>query len=147
MEQEGGHTMNNYHHSDEWSGGVWLTAGDKAAVIFVGTKGAGDCWYGNQDGPCMNCDDRGWWSTRFVGQIIFYDPSDLAKVASGEMQPYEPQPYLAMNIDQYLYSITSTQQKYHLGACAFDRDNGLLYILEFRADDDKPLVHVWKVGQ
>lgn len=147
MEQEGGNTMNNYHHSDEWSGGVWLTAGDKAAVIFVGTKGAGDCWYGNQNGPCMNCDDRGWWSTRFVGQIIFYDPSDLAKVASGQMQPYEPQPYLAMNIDQHLYNITSTQQKHHLGACAFDRDNGMLYILEFRADDDKPLVHIWKVNQ
>lgn len=27
----GGHTMNNYHQSDEWSGGTWLTSKDKSA--------------------------------------------------------------------------------------------------------------------
>ncbi|MEA3397625.1 MAG: hypothetical protein U9R05_09215, partial [Chloroflexota bacterium] len=60
---ENGATINGYHHSDEWTGGVWLTAGGKSAVIFVGTKGRGDCWYGNPAGPCLDCEDRGWWST------------------------------------------------------------------------------------
>jgi len=36
-------TMDDYHHSDEWSGGAWVTAGDKSAVIFVGTKGTSNC--------------------------------------------------------------------------------------------------------
>jgi len=78
---EGGATLNGYHHSDEWTGAAWLTADDKSAVIFVGNKGQGDCWYGNPDGPCLECDERGWWSTTFEGQIIFYDPNDLADVA------------------------------------------------------------------
>jgi len=52
------HPLDNYHHSDEWSGTAWITAGKKSAVIFVGTKGFGDCWYGNPDGPCLDCEDR-----------------------------------------------------------------------------------------
>jgi hypothetical protein len=139
------HTMNNYQHSDEWSGGAWLTASGKSAVVFVGTKGQGDCWYGNPAGPCLECENRGWWSTSFEGQIIFYDPADLAAVARGEMAPYEPQPYATLAIDQYLYHIESSQQWYHVGAASFDRQRGLLYVFEPTADDDKSLVHVWRV--
>ena len=85
--------LNNYQHSDEWSGGGWLTAGGKSAVIFVGTKGTGDCWYGCADGRVWEppyppeCPERGWWSTGFVGQIIFYDPADLAVVGRGKWKP------------------------------------------------------------
>jgi hypothetical protein len=139
-------TLDNYQHSDEWSGGAWLTAGDKSAVIFVGTKGQGDCWYGNPDGPCLDCENRGWWSDSFVGQILFYDPADLAAVARGEMGPEGPQPYATLDIDQYLYHIESSQQKSHVGAASFDRERGLLYVFEPLADGDKSLVHVWQVA-
>jgi hypothetical protein len=139
------HTMDNYHHSDEWSGAVWLTTGSKSAVVFVGTKGTGNCWYGNENGPCLECDNRGWWSTGFVGQFIFYDPDDLAKVAAGTMETWEPQPYASLNIDQYLYNIASTQQWYHLGAACFDRARGYLYVFEPYVDEDKPIIHVWKL--
>lgn len=140
------HTMDNYHHSDEWSGAVWLTSGAKSAVVFVGTKGTGNCWYGDSSGPCLDCaGERGWWSDGFEGQFIFYDPDDLAGVASGAMQPHEPQPYATMNVDKHLYHISSTQQWYHLGAASFDRENGYLYVFEPFADDDKPIVHVWQV--
>ncbi len=142
---EPNYTMNNYHHSDEWSGAVWLTAGSKSAVVFVGTKGTGACWYGNENGSCLECDNRGWWSTGFEGQFIFYDPDDLAKVAAGTMEPWEPQPYASLNIDQYLYHIESTQQKYHLGAAGFDRTRGYLYVFEPYVDEDKPIIHVWKL--
>lgn len=142
-------TMNDYHHSDEWTGAAWLTTGAKSAVIFAGTKGQGDCWYGCADGtdtpPWPPDCDRGWWSASFVGQILFYDPADLAAVAGGEMESYEPQPYATLDIDAYLYHIESSQQKYHLGAASFDRARGLLYIFEPLADGDKSLVHVWRV--
>jgi hypothetical protein len=142
-------SLTNYHHSDEWSGAVWLTAGARSAVVFVGTKGQGDCWYGCADGtdepPWPPDCNRGWWSTSFVGQLLFYDPDDLAAVAQGTLEPSAPQPYATMDIDEYLYHIESTQQWHHLGAAAFDRDHGLLYISEPRADEDKPLVHVWRV--
>ena len=139
-------TLANYHHSDEWSGVAWITAGSKSAVIFVGTKGFGDCWYGNPDGPCLECENRGWWSDEFRGQIIFYDPLDLAQVASGSKPPWEPQPYASKNIDEYLFNMTSEQQKHHVNAACFDEINGLLYVFENRADSDKPLIHVWHVN-
>jgi hypothetical protein len=141
--------MDHYHHSDEWTGGAWLTAGSKAAVVFVGNKGVGDCWYGCADGtdepPWPPDCERGWWSTKIVGQFLFYDPADLAEVAQGMMEPEEPQPYATLHLDEVLYHVTSEQQKYHLGAAAFDRERGLLYVFEPFGDGDKPLVHVWRV--
>ncbi|GEM_PF-287592 len=150
----GSPTMNNYQHSDEWAGGAWLTAGNKAAVIFVGTKGTGDCWYGCSDGTVWpdeppfppDCPERGWWSTAFEGQILFYDPADLAAVARGDMETWEPQPYATLNVDQYLYHVESSQQKEHVGAASFDRQRGLLYVFEPLADGDKSLVHVWRIA-
>jgi len=139
----------DYHHSDEWTGATWLTAGDRSAMIFVGTKGLGNCWYGCADGtdepPWPDDCDRGWWSTSLIGQMLFYDPADLAAVARGEMATYGPQPYATLNVDDVLYHIASEQQKYHLGAAAFDRERGLLYVFEPFGDGDKPLVHVWRV--
>lgn len=143
------HTLNSYHHSDEWTGGAWLTAGDRAAVVFAGTKGTGECWYGCADGtnalPWPGDCDRGWWSTTFVGQMLFYDPADLAAVARGTLDPWAPQPYATLDIDDVLYHITSAQQKYHVGALAFDRAQGMLYLFEPFGDGDKPLIHVWQV--
>jgi hypothetical protein len=140
------HIMDKYHHSDEWSGVAWITAGSKSAVIFIGTKGFGDCWYGNPDGPCMDCENRGWWSDEFRGQIIFYDTYELAEVAAGLKQPWEPQPYAFMDIDHYLFNVTSIQQKHHVNACCFDFMHGLLYVFEHRADGDKPIIHVWRLN-
>ncbi|MCP4422814.1 MAG: hypothetical protein GY805_39900, partial [Chloroflexi bacterium] len=113
------------------------------------TKGQGDNWYGCADGadqpPWPDDCNRGWWSTSFVGQLIFYDPADLAAVADGSMESWQPQPYAALDIDEYLYHITSTQQWYHVGAMSFDRERGLLYLFEPHGDEDKPLVHVWQI--
>jgi hypothetical protein len=139
------HTMNNYHHSDEWSGVSWITSGLKSAVIFVGSKGFGNCWYGNPDGPCLDCENRGWWSGEFKGQIIFYDTDELADVAAGIKQPWEPQPYATMDIDRDLFNVASIQQKSHVNAACFDSIHRLLYVFENQADGEKPLVHVWKV--
>ncbi len=151
--EENSPAMNNYHDSDEWNGGAWLIAGDKSAVILVGTKGQGECWYGCSDGTVWpdeppfppECPERGWWSTGFVGQILFYNPADLAAVARGEMESSEPQPYATLEIDECLYHVESGQQKHHVGATAFDRERGLLYVFEPLADEDKSLVHVWRV--
>nr|MBN1229762.1 hypothetical protein [Anaerolineae bacterium] len=151
---EGSPTVTNYHHSDEWNGVAWMTAGDRAAVIFAGTKGVGDCWYGCSDGTVWeppypeSCgeDGRGWWSTGFTAQMIFYDPADLAAVALGDIEPWEPQPYAEMNLDDILFYFDHPQQNARIGAAAFDRNNGLLYLLELFGDGDKPLVHVWSIS-
>lgn len=151
LDPEPQHNLNGYAHSDEWNGGAWLTAGSNSAVIFVGNKGIGYTWYGCIDGqecpPDCDCGEtRGWWSDTIAGQIIFYDPTDLARVAQNTMLPNRPQPYAIMNLDPYLYHITSTRQKHHISAVAFDRPHGLLYIFEPFADGDKPIVHVWQLS-
>ncbi|MDX8551792.1 hypothetical protein KHC33_01230 [Methanospirillum sp. J.3.6.1-F.2.7.3] len=149
--------MEGFNNADEWSGGAWVTAGDKSAILFVGTKGRGNFWYGFSDGtvwpddppfppiPSPPHDERGWWAESFEGVIYFYDPGDLAQVAQGLLEPYEPQPYAELKVDQYLYHISSTQQKRHLGDVTYDRTRGNLYLTEFMGDGDNCLIHVWKI--
>jgi hypothetical protein len=108
---------------------------------------------GEGDGECISM--RGWWSNRFDAQLILYDPADLAKVASGEIEAWQPQPYTVIDIDEHLllsppeWEIqmvgSGEQRRYRIGDVAFDRANGLLYVLEQYADGARPLVHVWRV--
>ena len=100
-------------------------------------------------------DSRGWWSTNYEAQVLFYDPADLARVAARQMQPWEPQPYATLSLDSLLFNNpagiepdmlgTGPQRHYRIGEAAFDRQNGLLYILELFADGAKPVVHVWRI--
>ncbi len=151
--------MRGYTSADEWSGGAWLTAGDSAAVIFAGTKGRGNFWYGFSNGvvwpdeppfpdfPPAPHNERGWWAESFEGVLYFYRPDDLARVAAGTLAPHEPQPYAEMNLDPYLWHITEPWQKMHVGAVAFDRERGILYIAEPFADGDQPIIHVFALRE
>ena len=99
--------------------------------------------------PPWPYDERGWWSEDIEAQIIFYDPVDLAAVARGEMDPHEPQLYASMNIDEYLFDPgfdLERGKRYLIGAICFDSEHGFLYVFERMADEDeKSLVHVWKI--
>jgi hypothetical protein len=98
---------------------------------------------------------RGWWSNRFDAQFLLYDPADLARVANGQMESWEPQPYASVDIDEHLYLNPpegdlqtvgwGDQRRYRIGDVTFDRASGLLYVLELYADGPKPVVHVWRV--
>ena len=106
-----------------------------------------------EQGGCIS--ERGWWSTRFDAELIFYDPADLARVAAGVLEPWEPQPYAVLDIDERLYLNPSgldvemvgegDQRRYRIGDVSYDRANGLLYVLELHTDGAKPVVHVWRV--
>ncbi len=114
--------------------------------------------------PCPSTDftecsghtsERGWWSTHFDAQFILYNPADLAKVASGQIPTWQPQPYATLDIDNRLLLNpagveqaligTGDQRRYRVSEMAYDRKNGLLYLLEQFADDTRPIVHVWRV--
>lgn len=105
-------------------------------------------------GTCAS--NRGWWSSRFDAQIILYNPDDLAKVAAGTLESWQPQPYAVLDIDEHLFLSppewdvitvgSGDQRRFRIGDVAFDRENGLLYVLELYADGAKPVVHVWRVG-
>ncbi|MBN2392423.1 MAG: hypothetical protein JXR84_16960 [Anaerolineae bacterium] len=112
---------------------------------------AGCC---NEDaGTCVS--GRGWWSTRFDAQFILYDPAQLAQVAAGQLESWMPQPYAIIDLDEHLYLNPpewdvimlgwGDQRRNRIGAVAFDRAGGRLYVLELYADGGKPVVHVWQV--
>ncbi|SEH06065.1 hypothetical protein [Candidatus Venteria ishoeyi] len=100
-------------------------------------------------------DYRGWWSSRFSARFILYDPADLALVATGQKQSWEPQPYASLDIEEHLLLNpdgvetamlgTGPQRRLKIGDVAYDRNHGLLYVLELYADNSKPVVHVWKI--
>jgi hypothetical protein len=104
-------------------------------------------------GTCVS--NRGWWSTRFDAQFILYDTNDLARVAMGEMESWQPQPYATVDIDQYLYLVPpewdqvelgwGDQRRDRIGDVSFDGATGHLYVLELYADGAKPVVHVWRI--
>jgi hypothetical protein len=104
-------------------------------------------------GTCVSY--RGWWSSRFDAQFILYDPADLAQAAAGTIEPWEPQPYASVDIDEYLYLEPpewdvvnlgwDVQRRNRIGPAAYDRNSALLYVLEMSADGAKPVVHVWQV--
>lgn len=95
------------------------------------------------------------WSSASAARLVFYDPADLTRVARGEWQPHQPQPYASLDLDTRLFlpdpSVEpdmlgrGAQRRYRLGETAYDRARGHLFILEKFADGPKPVVHVWKV--
>jgi hypothetical protein len=108
------------------------------------------------DGAGAGPESRGWWASRFDAQLLFYDPADLAAVAAGTMQPYEPQPYATLDLDEHLflnatqpdvtvYIGTGNQRHTRLGEPTYDRANGLLYVPELFADDYRPVIHVFQL--
>lgn len=156
------HRMVGFSESDEWSGVAWITKPHRA-VVFVGTKAVGETWYGFADGtvyplgesddeeypevPAFPFDARGWWSSDIRAEAIFYDPEDLAAVARGELESWEPQPYARLDLTPYLFDPGYDHPRYKrylLGACCVDHGNQKLYVIERRADEEKSLVHVFR---
>jgi len=159
--------VTDYREADHWWGGAWLTAGDKAAVVFAGTKALGDEWYGFANGviwehdcaeqnpptcpevPDWPYDNRGFWADAYQAQLIFYDPAELVSVARGELDSWEPQPYEILVLDEYLLDPALNHGDYKrdlVGAAAFDRENGFLYLVERMADEYRSVIHVWEIN-
>lgn len=100
-------------------------------------------------------DYRGWWCPHMAAMILLYDPDDLARVARGEIEPWEPQPYARLGIDEQLLLNpagvepdllgTGPQRRYRIGSVAYDSADDLLYVAEQFADNIKPVIHVWRV--
>ena len=147
--------MNGYRDADEWSGCAWVTAENRSAVVFAGTRARGDCWYGWANGkhyvpgepdPGPEYGDRGWWADSFEAVLLFYDPEDLAAVASGRLSPCTPQPVSEMVIEPFLFRSRGTQEKRRLGASTYNPSSQTFLVSEFRGDGDSFLVHAFRVG-
>lgn len=137
-------TFPNYVENDTWRGGAWITAGDKEAVIFVGVKCLGEVCYGNPDYCSDGCGGgKGYHCYPRQPQMIFYDPNDLKDVAKGQKHPWDPQPYAVLNLQDvipFYEECTQTQ------GATYDRNNHILYIIQYQGDGTKPLVHAFSVS-
>ena len=163
-------TIPGHTDPDRWRGAAWLTAGDRSAVVFVGTKTVGRTWYGFADGtewdyncgqpgfaPCPQVpewpyDNRGYWAEDFQAQMMFYSPDDLAAVAQGASETWAPQPYAVLDLSPFLFDPLYTvddlirYKRDFVGAVCFDRQNSLLYLFEMVAEEDgRSIVHVFRV--
>ncbi|GJQ57857.1 MAG: hypothetical protein D8M57_03805 [Candidatus Scalindua sp. AMX11] len=143
---KGGGYYPDYSECDRWGGGAWLTAGEKSAVVFVGSKALGDTYYG--DGRSFDCSNaKGYHCTPYEPQIIFYDPEDLTSVANGGKKPYQVVPYAIFRPAGFMWD----QCRVDLGGAAFDRARGLLYVFQKSAErvtnsyESYPLAHVFKI--
>ncbi len=158
--------VDDYREADHWWGGAWITGSGGTAVVFAGTKALGEEWYGFANGvvwhhdcaeqnpptcpavPDWPYDNRGFWAENYQAQLIFYDPAQLVAVSQGEMDSWEPQPYAILVLDDYLLDPTLDHGDYKrdlVGAIAFDRENGILYLVERMADEYRSVIHVWEV--
>jgi hypothetical protein len=156
------HSVDGYKHSDDWREAMWITADNQNAVAIVGNKAFGHNWYGYHgewmhhdwviaDEPNPEAefwetdpDGKGWRSHRLQPMFILYDPDDLARVAGGQMQPYEPQPYAALRVSEDLFF----GRDHEIFSAAFDAQNNIIYITEFvRELDGRLILHAWQVHE
>jgi hypothetical protein len=125
--------------ADAYAGGAWLTEGGKAAVMYARSAHVGGWSY--EAGRLGGCDTvTGPYSWPNDPQLIFYDPNDLAKVAQGQLGSWQPQPYLQIRLMDYLVPSCNAS----LGAVAYDRSNGLIYISQSGLGDT-PVIHTFQV--
>ncbi len=136
----------DYCADDKWSGGAWLKAGDRDAVLVIGSKGKGEERYG--DGLPGDCSAaKGFHCDPYEPQFLFYSPDDLAAVARGERQPWEVLPYETYVPDDVFWP----RCRMSPASCAYDPATGNLYVLQYNgAAMDYgvmvPIVHVWTVS-
>jgi hypothetical protein len=78
----------------------------------------------------------------YLAWVWAYDCNDLAKVAAGTLQPWEPVPYATWELGSDFYSWLP-----RLSGAAYDPDGQRLFIAQTRGDGDSPLIHVYDCAQ
>lgn len=125
----------------EWGeGGAWLEIAGRSAVAISYVRSVGDSWYGDSLGAFHCLDDipeppfgeKGTAATDWRTGFMLYNPADLADVASGKKQSWEPQPYCVFDIDHF--SMRPGGGDGTAGAIAFDSANNRIYYIEHNGD-------------
>jgi hypothetical protein len=115
----------------------WIDLPDKHGLLVLGRMGHGRVFYGEPEGG----GDKGIHSERSEPWWYVFNPADLAAVARGEKQPYDPVP------SWWKCKNTGTSTT----GCCFEAETRTLYILEAsawkRGDSVEwyPVVHGYRV--
>jgi hypothetical protein len=76
---------------------------------------------------------------------IMWFLATLARMTLIEWIPSDPQPYALLDLSEYWFDPVVRLEVYKrdlAGGAAFDRTNGILYIIERLADEAKSVIHV-----
>lgn len=170
---DGTHTMSGWVDNDYFDGLAWVDDPTGAAVVFAGQKAYGEYYYGFKDGtiylevvndvPKNSGTDgigKGGQARSYSAMLLFYDPDDLGRVAKSQrgiiqpddpsyMEPHEPQPYGAADIDKFLFQPNPNDPfgNARVESMSYDRRRGYLYIVEpgvFANEVD--CIHVFRIG-
>jgi hypothetical protein len=125
-----------------------------STVLFVGTQGTGPFCYGEgTDNPaldgqpagdgviyCYDPDDssKGTHGYPYVAEVWAFDAHDLAAVAAGTKEPWDVTPY-------EVWTLPLPYDSGRIGGAAYDASNGLLYVSQQHANDEDPVVEVFKI--
>lgn len=133
-----------YRVADDWGGGAWIEAAAGEAVLIFGRKGLGPNCYGTGEECGDTCETtKGWHSAPYQSQVLFFDPQELKEVAEGTRNPWDVVPYTTLSLEAEVLNPGCAE----LGAAAFDRTGGLIYVTEEAAGPwGETVVHVWQVS-
>ena len=153
----------DHSSANAYQGGAWLTVGDKSAVIISGIidydKARGYYGYDNWKLPDQ-CDPnpqakactgaRGWRAADPRPAFLFYNPDDLAAVASGRKPSWTPAWYARLDIGQFMFrkyppTYLTTGADAETILPTYDRAHGIIYVTESFADGPKPVVHAFRI--
>jgi hypothetical protein len=145
--------LEGHHPADRWSGGAWLTLGDKQAVVIAGRKSLGSYYYGEAR-PFDCTPDKGYHGTPYEFQVLFYSPASLIHAAHRSLPATAIEPWLRWTAThagggpgQYLIDNCNK----HTGGLAYDRKNNLLYLSQIDAgvlrdsEEPQPVIHVFRI--
>ncbi len=137
--------------NDTWTGASFVETGSKSAFMLLGIKGLGNNCYDNADGSGIACNDpcsdaHGYHCNPYEREVIFYDVSEIGKIAQGEKDPWSVVPYEIWRPDEFFFD---GQTCSGLGGMTFDQDNNRLYMIEKGLDGfnniNRAAVHVFEV--
>ena len=98
--------------------------------------------YGTGNHCPVGCSSRkGYHCDPIEGQIVLYDPEELAEVASGDRETWDVLPYEIISYDDADLPFDTCSA---LGDVAYDPDANKLYMVQ-RIQGGKPLIHVFRI--
>lgn len=134
------HRVINWAMGEWGEGGAWLEISGRSVVAISHIRSIGDSWYGDSLGSFHCLDDipeppfgeKGTAATDWKTSLMLFNPADLADVAQGKKQNWEPQPYCVFDIEHF--SMRPGGGDGIAGAVAFDTANKRLYYIEHNGD-------------
>lgn len=130
---------------DRWEGLAWVEAGERSAVVFAGRRGRGVADYGKPGEVTARQNRRtcgtakGYHCDPYDPELVFYDPAELARVAAGELEPFDVLPYASLSLAPVFLETCL----YDLGAMAYDPSSRRLFLVQQNGENG--VVHLWKI--